>query len=540
MSKKKEDTLVNEVDDSTVVVTSAQEEIDRKSTNLVKNALASHDPQNTLYSAYLNLTGTANTLTVSQIETYAENAQSDLDKVVSLNNIIRKQVNMDDLIGMVVQSVTNNINTEYTLSYKNFGTVKSKNNTLNKVRELVNDFNEQIRIKRVIRQAVELVYMEGNYNCMLRNNGENWAVDFLPLGVCEMSGYEDNGRPVVLVNMASIKEALQKTMQKDRKGNPLFFKDTKEEIENNYPQEIIDAYNNNATYAKLDVNYTGTCRINNRGRQYGLSPIVRALSPAIMLQNFYTADAINAKSKSKKIIHQVMRKEVLGNNGTNKGFEIMAYAHQQLMKAWSNPTVVYTSPPAVEKIVYVEPTTDEISTDKVKLYRNKVLSSLGVAFLTNDTSQTASTANINLKQLLQCINAITEQVEDMLHNFYRTLLTVNGYDLVYCPTIKIIDSEMLEMDLRINLSSYLYNTLNCSRETALGVVGVDVEDELHKRERENEDGLNDIFTPYSTAYTKSSNSNDDGSSSEDTTNQKQETTNEEKQSYDEEYNKTRK
>ena len=57
---------------------------------------------------------------------------------------------------------------------------------------------------------------------------------------------------------------------------------------------------------------------------------------------------------------------------------------------------------------------------------------------------------------------------------------------------------------------------------------------------ENEDGLNDIFTPYSTAYTKSSNSNDNGGSSEDTTNQKQETTNEEKQSYDEEYNKTRK
>ena len=46
MSKKKEDTLVNEVDDSTVVITSAQEEIDRKSTNLVKNALAAHDPQN--------------------------------------------------------------------------------------------------------------------------------------------------------------------------------------------------------------------------------------------------------------------------------------------------------------------------------------------------------------------------------------------------------------------------------------------------------------------------------------------------------------
>lgn len=536
MSKQQE-SFVDVVDDSTTIITSTQEKIDTASASMVRNALSTHDPENKMYSAYLNLSGTANTLTLSQIEQYAENAQSNLDNVVNLNTIIRKQVNIDDLIGMVVQSVTNNINTEYTLSYHNFGTAKSKNNKLNKVKELINDFNNQIKIKQIIRQAVEMVYMEGNYNCMLRNNGENWTVDFLPLGVCEMSGYNDNGRPIILINMASIKEALQKTMLKDRNNNPLFFNDTKEEIENNYPQEVVDAFNNNATYAKLDVNYTGTCRINNRGRQYGLSPIVRALAPAIMLNNFYNADAINAKSKSKKIIHQVMRKEVLGNNGTNKGFEIMAYSHQQLMKAWKNSTVVYTSPPAVEKIVYVEPTTDEISTDKVKLYRNKVLSSLGVAFLTNDTSQTASTANINLKQLLQCINAITEQVEDMLQNFYRTVLKVNGYDLIYCPAIKIIDSEMLEMDLKLSLSGYLYNTLNCSRETALGVVGIDVEDEKHKREKENEEGMNDIFTPYSTAYTKSSK---DDNTSEVKIKNKQDTTNKEKQEYDEEYNKTRK
>lgn len=78
------------------------------------------------------------------------------------------------------------------------------------------------------------------------------------------------------------------------------------------------------------------------------------------------------------------------------------------MKAWANKTVIVTSNPAVEKIVYVEPEVEETSAEKVNLYRNKVLSSLGVAFLAADRSQTASTANINLSQLMKCINSISE------------------------------------------------------------------------------------------------------------------------------------
>ena len=260
----------------------------------------------------------------------------------------------------------------------------------------------------------------------------------------------------------------------------------------------------------MDVDYTGVIRINNRGRKYGLSPIFRSLPAVIMLKRFQAADAADAKSKEKKIIHQKLRKEVMGTDYSRKGLEEMAFAHKQLCASWKNNVVLYSSPPAVESILYVEPKTTEIDKDKIYLYRNKVLSSLGVAFLTNDGSQTASTANISLQQLLQCINKISEQVERVLENFYRTVLRENNIPEEYVPKISIIDSEMLEMDMRMELSKLLYATFGCSRETTLNMLDIDLADEKAKRMKENEDNLDEIFTPYGTSYTTSGDDNGAG------------------------------
>ena len=73
------------------------------------------------------------------------------------------------------------------------------------------------------------------------------------------------------------------------------------------------------------------------------------------------------------------------------------------------------------------------------------------------------------------------------------------------PKLTIIDAEQMSMDVRQDLASFLYNTLNASRETAFEVVGLDVRSERAKREAENEKGYDAIFVPYKTAYTRSGN-----------------------------------
>jgi hypothetical protein len=369
--------------------------------------------------------------------------------------------------------------------------------------------------------------------CLLKNDKENWQINYLPLGVAEMSGFKQQGNPIIQINISALKDSLRKTILKDKKRKALYFKDTEEEIKNIYTKEVYDAFVNKESYVRLDTDYTGTVRINNNTRKYGLSPLFRALKPIIMLSNFDKADEINTKSKAKKIIHQKLRKEVLGKDGDRRDFEIMSFSHQEFMKAFKNNTVVITSNAAVESIAYVEPKVDDTNSEKVNMYRNKALSSLGVSFLSNDKSQTASTANISLKQLLQCINSISKQVEKILKNFYKVVLEANSIGSEYVPDIKIIDSEMLEADMKIELSKLLYSTFNCSMDTTLGMIGIDLEDEKARREKENEDKLEDIFTPRLTVYT---NSNKD---SEAVGRDKDVNSNDpEKQDYDNNYNET--
>ena len=409
---------------------------------------------------------------------------------------------------MVVQSIQNNINTEVKKSFKNFDGKRNKSNTLKNAQAILNDFDNQVRIEQFVRDAIITAYMEGNYASVLRNNAENWQIDWLPLNIIENSGYEDNGNPTLLVNIDNLKTALNKTMLKKRNGQYLFFKDTQTEVDATFPPEVGAAMRSKETYAVLDTGFTSMIRVNNFGRKYGLSPIFRALSSVLMLEAYRNADEVMAKSRSKKIIHQIMRRECLGPSGDRHAFEEMAFSHDQLMKAWANKTVIVTSNPAVEKIGYVEPQVEETSAEKVNLYRNKLLSSLGVAFLAADRSQTASTANINLSQLMKCINSISEQVERAIEHYYRKVLEVNGIGAEYCPTVRVIDSEMLEMDMRMELAKMLYTTFGASRETSFGLVGIDIEDERVKREKEESNGLSDIFRPYATSYNSDGTGND--------------------------------
>ena len=491
---------IDKLDEDTTLITSTNE---KKVNDWLEQNFAQYDPSNRQYSAYLNFSAGSNTLTQDLINTLGQNPQTSLESIQQINAIIRQQINVDDVIGMVVQSIENNINTDFRLSYKNFGEARNKSSTLKKAKALIDDFNNQVDIKKIIRDSIITPYTDGTYISVLRNNNTNWYVDYYPLGVAEISGYSVNGNPVVIVNVDELKTVLSKTMLKTKKNKALFFEDVGKEIQSSYPKEVYDAYIAKEKYAKLDVDYTGVVRVNNRSRKYGLSPIFRTLSSLIMLQNFQSADTASAKSKAKKIIHQVMREKCLGSEGNRKAIKEMTFCHGEFMKAFQNNTVVYTSAPEIEKIVYVEPKTQDIDVEKVQLYRNKVLSSLGIAFLATDKNQTAGVSQISLQQLLQCINSISEQSERMIENFYKTVLTVNNIGLEYVPSISIIDSEMLDAKLKFDLAKLLYTTFNCSRDTTLGLVGINLQDETLKRKQENEDGLGDIFEPYGTSLTKS-------------------------------------
>ena len=503
--------FTSQTSDGTIVVTSA-EEIGKEKMRI---ALSTYDPSNDKYSVYLNEGVKVNSgLTPTEIDDLLTDTQNSLEKVQKINAYNRKLINKNDIIGKTVESLDTNINTDIKITYGDVGNVKDKRNKqkqLDSCKELIKDVNEGIHIKWLIRNAVVTSYTEGNFIAYLRHDDHsNYAVDIYPLGVCEISDYNVNGEPVVLFNIKNLRDRLSKTYKKNKKNKALFFKDVEDEVKVNYPNEIYEAFVNKESYAILDPKYTGVIRINNLNRKYGVSPISRAYTDLLMLDTFADTDRVNSKAKGKKIIHQKMRKEVLLDDSRKDYFDEMAYAHDNFMASWKQSTVVVTSPPTVEEIKYVEPTVEMTSKDTYNTYRAKVLSTLGIQFLMDSGSQSVSTASISVTQLMRTINAITEQLEDILRKWYRQILKDNHYPVAYCPHVEITDSEQLELDMRKTLSEYCFNTLGASRETAFEMVGLDIKDEAQRRMSEKDNNYDDIFTPYSTAYTKSGDSNSEG------------------------------
>lgn len=495
--------FASKTDDGTIVTTSAESFTHRQ----LSIALSVYDPKNDNYSVYLNEGVTpSKTLSVEEIDDLLTNTQNDLNKVLKINAYNRKLINKNDIVGKTVESIDTNINTDIKITYGRAEEGRNKKKQLETCKSLIKDANEGMKTKQLTRNAVTTSYVEGNWIAYLRHeNNDNYTVDFYPLGVCEISDYNVNGEPVVLFDINNLRSRLSKTYKRNKKNKALFFNTMEEEVKANYPKEVYDAFVAKEKYAKLDPKYTGVIRINNLNRKYGVSPIARAYTDLNMLDTFADTDRINSKAKGKKIIHQKMRKEVMGQDYNKDFFPELSYAHQNFMNAWKQSTVVVTSPPTIEEIKYVEPSVEMTSKDTYNIYRSKVLSTLGIQFLMDSGSQSVSTASISVTQLMRTINSITEQLERILEKWYKQIIIDNGFPIEYAPTVKIIDSERLEGSLRTELAGMLFSTMNCSYETAYEVLGLDIKDEVEKRKIENEKNYDEIFTPHGSQYTNSSN-----------------------------------
>lgn len=521
--------------EETVMLTS--EEV---ANNWMRKALEGFDPSNRQFSVYLNEESSAgNTATnLKELKELSKGAQSDLRKILKVNSIVRQVINEDDIIGKVYEAVISNLNANIRISFDDLPP-KYKKKTKEQAELLIKQFHKETNLNQILSASIPTVYIEGNCINYLRSKNGHYVVDTYPLGVAIVSDYSLNGLPYVLIDIRELTNRLQKTTIKGKRNRPLFFGSLTEEIKNNYPDEVYQAYINKEHYAKLDIRRTGVNRFNNMNRKYGLTPVFKALKPSLMLDTFDKADVVNAKAKSKKIIHQILRKEVMGQTYEKKGLEEMAYAHENLAAAWRNPTVLYTSPPCVEKIVYVEPKVETTDTDTINQYRSRVTSALGISFLNTDGNQTVSTANISIKQLMKTINKIAEQEEVILSRWYSIILEENDIPLEYCPTPHILDAELLEFDMRKDLSELLYSKFNCSYETAYGLVGINVKDEIEKRKKEKELGYEDILTVHPTSYNSSGDSSDTTVGRPSGTTNDGNSVNDTKVEYDQDYNQTR-
>lgn len=451
-------------------------------------------------------------LTDEEYARLAKDAQSNLKSILRVNELSRELVNKDDLVGKVYEIISSNVNANLRLSYEVDKSLPRYGQTIEKAKKIIKDFNKKVKIDNFVRQSIPMSYLEGNYISYLRGNkNTGYSIDYYPLGMSIISDYEINGEPVVLLDLKYLESALQKTIPKKKGGKAYFFEKISEEIKKAYPSEVYSDYVKKEIFSKLDYNRSGVIRINNLKRKYGLTPIFRTFKSAGMLEMYEKNDKLNANAVAKKIIFQKLHLEAMGVDHKDMALDKMAYAHEAFVQAFRSEVVMYTGAPFVEKLEYIEPKVETNNTEQIKMYRNKIMTALGIAFINNETAQTFTVANISIAELLKVINKISEQVEKCIEKWYEIVLAEHGIDSDYVPKVKIIDSETFSNDVKVQLVEVLFNKLNMSYQTALELLGYNLEEEVQRRREEKENGIEEVMTPRLNAYTASgSDTNDDG------------------------------
>ena len=498
--------LADKPDDDTIIVTGTQDAIEKKEQEILAASLDKFfknkdDPQ--IYSTYTRDPFGADEISIDWLNSITYNINNDINMLLKVNAVIRQRIMLDDIIGRAYEALVANTPSDYSLSYRFYDKNRNKNNKLKRAKEIIERFNDEVDLAGVIRDTVPMTYAEGNRILYLRSKDGHYIIDAIPLGIGLISPYCCNGIPICQVDIGNLKSGLSKIYGRTRKNKPLIFGGITEDILNNYPPEVYDAYAAGEPYANLNPTYCRVIRWNSLGRRYGVSPMLKALKPSIVLDNLEKADVSNSQARGKKIIHQILRKEVLENN--KFGLKDMTFAHDQLMSAWRNKNVVYTSPGTVEKIVYVEPSAEDNTADKINSYKSMEMTALGIGFVDTDVSS-FSVANISLEQMLKVVNAICDQLSRVIKSYYVVVLAEHGIEAEYAPDVKIIDAEQMDIEMRKSLATALIGTFNSSYKTAYETLGLSYEEELRRRKDENAERIDDVFTPHASQYTSSSSS----------------------------------
>lgn len=449
-----------------------------------------------------------------ELKQLGQNTQNNIEKVKRINEIARYYINTNDLIGKVYETIQNNINTNIKLDWPVMnGRNKSKKKA--KAENIVAKFLGNINVEKLLKTAISLTYVEGNYFMYLRNSGDNqnYTIDHYGLGIIEISDYALDDDNLIVFDVNGLKTKLQQNNNKyrTRNGQNLFnIANIDDEIKKNYPNEVYTAYKNNEKYALLDINNCGLLKINDLGGKYGVTPLFRAFKPLLILDVYDNSNMMTAKTRAKKILIQGLSDKLIdtdsGAKDTN-GFQSLAYAHNNLVQAFkaSKDMVMATTPGYVTKVYFVESNTEQVDINLINNQRDKILTALGISFLANESKSSFNTVDISVEELRKNINSIALQLSKILEKWIRIVLRDNNIPTDLCPKVQIESSTMLDNDEKRQLADDLFNKYGASFRTVYKMLGFDYETEKEHRKQENSKNLDtEVFYGRANGYTTSS------------------------------------
>ncbi|MEM5592754.1 hypothetical protein AAHH67_15295 [Niallia circulans] len=109
------DEIISNVDIDTYLVTAQNNE-----KKIIEKAVYDFETKSNFRSTYFNETNGLVNIKIEEIDNLAHNAQTSLQNVLKINNIVRYFVNKNDILGKVYEAIETNINADWQIDFPNY------------------------------------------------------------------------------------------------------------------------------------------------------------------------------------------------------------------------------------------------------------------------------------------------------------------------------------------------------------------------------------------------------------------------------------
>lgn len=363
--------------------------------------------------------------------------------------------------------------------------------------KLAQDFLKNIDVVQVIRDGLYEVAQQGTVVMCLRSNR---YVQFLDIDDLVIET-QRNGKWVVMYDLLALSSTVDPQLRRAKLAN--------------LPDEVsIKKFNQYKNKSDESIRYVElkNCEVINidarRNSPWGL-PITIGAWLAILQKEMI--DNVE-KSISSRLLKQIL---VLQADWLDK--DKSSYADRETVKPYfdevskivqkqsadkhsANKSGVGTlTLPHFLKLDALQVDTTMFKSELYDKINNDIYANLGISeSMISGKGGTYASANINETKFFSIVFTIVEQFETAINNYLNTVMPEG----VSC-TIKFDRSTILDKELDIARKQELFMQTNIKTPYLESVLGVPMHEIVALREKEKEQGFDDLFTPAQNAYTTS-------------------------------------
>lgn len=343
-----------------------------------------------------------------------------------------------------------------------------------RAKKVIDDFNERIGLKQVLRDMIFELAQSGN---VAGYNRDGKRIDIYPITKIEVSPLIVNNKAVLLYKNEQSLDDLTTTMPKG----------LAKKLDLTFPKELAKGLRKGDAQIVLDVENTFFHKLNSsRYEPYGLPFILTAFDELAHKTVLKEAERATATG----IIEKILLIQVGDKEHKPKQPEIDFYSNLVTGKKGSIKITV----PHFVNLKWIEPATDIFGAAKFEQVDQDILNALGVSLtlIRGEGGGNYSEGFIAVTGLIKTIESLREGLIPIVKEWHIKELERNGIGEEYCPETVLKPIE-IDKSAKIELLKYLFQTAGLPYEVLYKESGFDFDVVKLIRENENKDKVEDIF-----------------------------------------------